>query len=441
MTSCYNLQKRQFGFEWLILIGFMLSFCFVMSIFVSADWAGWILAGLIFLVPVMAKDFRNNKRLFLALFFIILAHNVASIINAYFFMFTGADDDAVRFSNAARHSDVYFALFSHFYVYILSLFYKICASRFFGQEISVLFFTMSCVVFIKFQKLIGIKKYRSISLLLFGLVPSYLIWGSVTLREPLELFFLMLAVYLGLHFKLVAKKRILYFCLFVFTSLVFGIFHWALAVYVPILIILFFFWPLAISIKNWFISLFCLFVLILIALYLLPIYANLLPGLLGKFSRNFLQGNLIYYGLDRIGHFQSFGGSSRTGYFIVVNFVTFLSTIKTIFTIVVNYLFGPFPWRVYGVVEFLFMLYGWLKIVLLLGVFISIKLARNEKRSALFLMLIVYFSLAILYALGTANYGTALRHQMLTDWILFVFGAPIIMSFVSKCYRIVQKNT
>jgi len=297
---------------------------------------------------------------------------------------------------------------------------------------------MSCVVFIKLQKLIGIKKYHGSSLLLLGLAPAYLIWGSVTLREPLELFFIMLAVYSGIHFRLVAYKKILYFCLMVFSSLIFGMFHLALPLFVPLLILMLFFWPLNGIQKEWLWHLFVLCLVVFVGIYLLLVYVNVLPGLLRGIVKESLHGDLVRYGLHRIEAIQILNGSSRTAYLIVMNFTSFASTIKSIFMLISHYLFGPFPWAIRSLVELLFMFYAWVKIAFLMGLIISIKLAKGTKRQVLILMLIIYLSLATLYALGTANYGTALRHQMLIDWILFLFGSPIIISYaiklLQKCY-------
>ena len=40
------------------------------------------------------------------------------------------------------------------------------------------------------------------------------------------------------------------------------------------------------------------------------------------------------------------------------------------------------------------------------------------------LMLILFFSMSIMWAVGTTNYGTAIRHNMLTWWILVIGGVP-----------------
>jgi hypothetical protein len=440
----FNLHRIKFSLGQLFVLGFVVLCCFIMSICVSADWAGWVLTGLIFLTIFFVKDFRENKKLFWTLFFIILAHNVISIINVYFYLLFGWDAAGFHqhaWQNAALTGGIKFALFAKFYIYILSVFYKICASKFFGQEISVLFFTMSCVIFIKFQKLIGIKKHRAFSLLLFGLAPAYLFWGSVTLREPLELFFIMLAVYSGIHFRLVDSKKILYFCMMIFSSLIFGAFHWALPLFIPLLILILLFWPLNGIKKEWLLSVFVLLLIIFVGIYLLFVYADLLPMDLHELVKAALCGDLVRVALHRIQVFQRANGSgvARTAYLIVLDFTSFISIIKSMFMLVSHYLFGPFPWAIRSLVELLLMFYAWVRMAFLIGFIIAIKLTQRAKRQVLILMLIVYLTLAVLYALGTANYGTALRHQMLTDWILFLFGSPVtifyVMKFLRKCCK------
>ena len=53
--------------------------------------------------------------------------------------------------------------------------------------------------------------------------------------------------------------------------------------------------------------------------------------------------------------------------------------------------------------------------------------AYGSQRRLLGLMLILYFSMTFMWALGTTNYGTGIRHHMLSWWIIVIVGLPPLM--------------
>ena len=67
-------------------------------------------------------------------------------------------------------------------------------------------------------------------------------------------------------------------------------------------------------------------------------------------------------------------------------------------------------------------------------IYFSVKHWRNAvgSQKRLFgLMLILYFSITLLFAIGTTNYGTAMRHHMLSWWIIVIVGIPPLMTKLS----------
>ena len=48
------------------------------------------------------------------------------------------------------------------------------------------------------------------------------------------------------------------------------------------------------------------------------------------------------------------------------------------------------------------------------------------------LMLILYFSMTFMWAMGTTNYGTALRHHTVSWWILVISGMPPLIPVLSR---------
>jgi len=37
--------------------------------------------------------------------------------------------------------------------------------------------------------------------------------------------------------------------------------------------------------------------------------------------------------------------------------------------------------------------------------------------------------------MGTVNYGTSIRHHVLTNWIVIILGGPVLIDFVVRQFR------
>jgi len=106
---------------------------------------------------------------------------------------------------------------------LLGTFYRIFGlSQLFGEELSILAFLLSCFVLIKIIELLDISKYTVLLLLIYGLLPTNLIFCSKILRESYQILFFMLSVYWGLRFYLKSTKGAMIFC--VFSALITGSF-------------------------------------------------------------------------------------------------------------------------------------------------------------------------------------------------------------------------
>jgi len=49
--------------------------------------------------------------------------------------------------------------------------------------------------------------------------------------------------------------------------------------------------------------------------------------------------------------------------------------------------------------------------------------------------LIIYFSMTLLWSTGTVNYGTSIRHHILSNWIIIIAGGSRLIEFLVKQYR------
>ena len=71
---------------------------------------------------------------------------------------------------------------------------------------------------------------------------------------------------------------------------------------------------------------------------------------------------------------------------------------------------------------------------ILLIIFILIKKLTNQdqaiQKNILGLMILLYFTITFLWAIGTVNYGTSIRHHVMSWWILTVVGVPSLMQYL-----------
>jgi len=65
------------------------------------DWPGWLLIFLSFFIVYKFWKARKDKKITLAVGFVLLLHHFIAIINTYFFTFLGAEPDPVNFHRHA----------------------------------------------------------------------------------------------------------------------------------------------------------------------------------------------------------------------------------------------------------------------------------------------------------------------------------------------------
>jgi hypothetical protein len=368
-----------------------------------------------------------------------------AIINTYFYIFPGAEPDPANFHRDAivwaTGGKWLFSVGANFYEQLLGIFYRIFGpSQLFGEELSILVFLLSCFVLIEIIKLLNISKYTVLLLLIYGLLPTNLIFCSKILREPYQILFFMFSVYWGLRLHLKPVKGAMIFC--VFSALIMGLFHKALILYALFLVpVLFLFFPQQISgslsnrgriLKRRWISIGL--VLIIVAGILIVGNLDSVKGL--EVIRTFLSGKGLKYTAEyRTRLMFEDASNARANYGIMLDTSSVIPFIRSILLMFVYYLFAPFPWQVanwldiYGVAESL------LRLLLITFSIISWYRADGVQHRIWGLLLVIYFSMTFLWAMGTVNYGTSIRHHVLTNWIIIILGGPVLIDFVLRQFR------
>ena len=122
----------------------------------------------------------------------------------------------------------------------------------------------------------------------------------------------------------------------------------------------------------------------------------------------------------------------RANYSANLDLSSLYTIIYTSCKLYLYYLASPFPWQIKNVLDVGGMIESILRITL---IYFSVKHWRNAygaQRRILGLMLILFFSMSFMWAVGTTNYGTAARHHMLSWWILVLAGLPLVMEALGR---------
>ena len=398
----------------------------------------------IFILPLFSRELRQNKQILVGYVFVIALHQIMAFTNACIYQSVIGRSDARGFHSFARelapNGEWNFDVGSFFYEEMLAAVYRwFGSSHLLGEQLSILAFALSCIVFLKILRHLEVERYRLFALLTFGACPPMILYGSITVREPYEVFFFMLTVYFGI--KMVRKGGINpYLIALILSALAAGFFHEALSFYMVFLVVLFLAWtflPITrlMNIKKlrlgaWIVIPFFLAgILVLLKGIVILLNINMLdlrPTTSGAWLSPLFDGNWLEAIFTQRADSIKISGEATYG--IPLDLSSTYMTVYSGLKLYVYFLFAPFPWQV----DSLTGLYaGTESIMRMILIYFSVKSwcnARGSQRRFLSLLLILYFSMTLMWALGTTNYGTAMRHHMLTWWIIVIVGLPPLMA-------------
>jgi len=385
------------------------------------------------MIPFLYKNiFRMDKRLVGIYVFLILIREVVAIINVYFFTLPGSKGDAIKFHEEAERiantGEYLFSLGHPVYEIFLGFVYRISGVSFMlGHQLSILIFSLSCVVLLKIVNILRMGHYKSQILLVYGALPSVVLNSTFTLRESYEVLFMMMVVYLGI--KSVKNNKNLMLNLGFFVSLVLmGMLHRALLVYSFFLLFLFIWWSnnQSNALKNSKKRILAVFYTIAI-LMLIPLFSLVFQDMI-----------FIFYDLnliDSITHHREATIISNASYAVNLDSSSVISFILSFFEIYFYYLFTPFLWEVSNFYD----VYAFVEsIIRMILIYCSVKLwygTHDERRTYLTLMLLIFISISFLWSVGTTNYGTAIRHRMMDWWIISILGTPYLVEYLRRKFK------
>jgi hypothetical protein len=408
-------------FSYLVEPGFLVAMCLFIGIF---------------LMPVFSQELRQDKNIVFGYWFVVFLHQIVAFTNAYLFATYGAEFDAGHFQKLseafALHGEFSFTIGAQLYVQILGKIYRwFGSSHLLGEQFSILAFAFSCIILLKIIRLLGIVKYKIYSLLAFGALPTMLFLGSITLRESFQILFFMLTVFCGM--KMHMKDGInVYITAFLASLFFMCISHRGLIAYGVFIILLMFIWSIkpVTHLRN-------VKKLRLVFFVIGPIFFLGIINLLDVSNIHFIVAKLVDRNwLDVIGSIRTgpIHSPGRTTYGIPLDSSSNMMAIYSGLNLYLHYLFAPLPWQVHSLLDAYAGMESMFRMIL---IYFSIKHWHNSagsQKRQIVLMLILYISITFLFAVGTANYGTALRHHMLSWWLIVIIGIPPLMEKLS-CFR------
>jgi hypothetical protein len=96
---------------------------------------------------------------------------------------------------------------------------------------------------------------------------------------------------------------------------------------------------------------------------------------------------------------------------------------------------APFPWQIGSPLDIEAMLEGWVRLALLVTSWRAWRLSVGEARSRIGFLFCLFVAMEFLWALGTVNWGTAVRHHILAYGLLALTGGPGLLLFLDKARR------
>ena len=392
------------------------------------DWAGWLLLLFSFSIVLMWKSIRDDTKVVLAIWFCLVLHHAVVFLSVYI---PDADGFHVYAYKAAASSETewFSETYSTFtgaalnYAHSLGLIYRTFGvSYFLGQELAVLAFVLSCVVLVKLVDLLDLRRFCVGIMLLFGFLPSAVVHRSVPIREAWQALFFLLFLYWAI--RLWKRPGILILLFMLMSALGMAFLHYGLTRYVIYLIVMSLYWGICNRKMGvrWTRYVRLLFAGLLIACVIIltqkmGVFMTLEEAVKG--GKGIRQTLLAYTEV-------------RTNFRLVLDTSSLLGIVTTFPMIFVEYMFAPFPWQIGNVKDICAFLESMLRFLLL---FFAISLWRRssgEVRSCYGFLLIAVLGIECMWALGTANWGTAIRHHVLGYSVFVLLGAPRLILFVRE---------
>jgi hypothetical protein len=394
---------------------------------------GWFVLLAIFFLIASETSVRRCPRLFITIASVVLVHEIAAVYNIYGYPLLGAETDAHSFMEYAENRAVAsirpaisIDLYRNFLILLLSPSGK---SLILAVSSSVLAFTLSLLIFNRLITLCGNERLRIPMLLLFGLMPHVLVYTSVTLREPLQLLFFIATIYYGIRFRTGHGFGSAFLFLLCATCL--AILHQVLIPSALVLVAVILLWPAETwSPRKMLINLVATAVVVttLAAATVHVMRREKFTGVGIVIKMAELDGD--YFLRTIAGYRRAIENDTpRSSFNIQPDTSSFSALALSLPSLYLRYWFTPFPWQIENSADRVATLLALLRLGMMVVIIAGFCAASGGRRlNALFTTL--FLLMCSTWILGTTNYGQAIRHQVLSDWLLILAAGTFLGRFL-----------
>jgi len=340
---------------------------------------------------------------------------LVAIWNGFFGPSIGAEGDALTFHLIGvefSQLGLFDAKYNIGWMYskFLGLIYSLTLdSIFIGSFLSCLAWLGSAIALNKSIQLLGIqKKYRDRALLLYAIIPSSILFTSVTLREVYQLLFVNLLIYASLMILIKQNKK--FWVLLLISTFGMGLLHFGLVLYGILGAILTFYFT---SIKGGKV------LSIELIIFYLPLLALVSYGGTTLFLEivpfDFSDGLASAVQLYQAGH-----NEARAQY----SFQPELNGLFDLFLFLPislgQYFLEPMPWKIATPLDLALFIENMFRVTFIYFAINNIFKVKAAFKTPLIFLILMFFALESLWALGTVNWGSAVRHHIPSMGILLI---------------------
>jgi hypothetical protein len=342
---------------------------------------------------------------------------LVAIWNGFFGPSFGADGDALLFHEIGvefSRLGLFEAKYNIGWLYSMFLgiiYYLTLNSIFVGSLLSCLAWLGSAIALNKSIKLLGIqKKYRDRALLLYAIIPSSILFTSVTLREVYQLLFVNLLVYASLMILVKQNKK--FWVLLILSTFGMGLLHFGLVLYGILGAVLTFYFT---SIKGGKV------LSIELIIFYLPLLALLTYGGSVLFVEivpfDFSDGLAVAVQSYQAGH-----NESRSMYSFQPELNGLFDLLLFIPISLSQYFLEPMPWKIATPLDLALFLENMFRFAFIFYAVNNIFKVKLRLKTPLIFLVLMFFALETLWALGTVSWGSAVRHHIPAMGILVIVG-------------------
>ncbi len=372
------------------------------------DAIGWLIFPIAFAIPLLSPEIRKNQTLLLACWFVIFLHQAATVTNTYLLYLPGGEDDANAFHHAAEAIGTRPALDVLPYTQALRAIYNaVGPSRFMGSELSVCCSAASLILFVDLCQMAKTRAPLPLLVLLFKMWPATLIHSSVTLREAYQVFAILCVGWSITALSMNGKQTRGYFVLVLGIVMLFNL-HRGLTYY-AIAVAGLAYLRLARNLPAILLS--CCLALGLLATGVNQLRSAPDPSETRQLSQ-----------FEYAAKYREFNTGGRASYNVKIDLKTPHGFVASVTLCLFYYMFAPLPWMISGLPDLYALVESFSRMVLVAGMFYQIRASSGVRRTNLIFFAFMFWSVELLWAFGTANWGQAIRHRAIGYAYLVILG-------------------